>query len=404
MTKLVPYSRSCEQRLRVTFYGRPSLSVQTMPSATSRMSIPSKTVLAFLASVAIALRLSVRNWTSRRLKQKPKLSFSKEGSFKILQLADLHVGEAPSTDWGPLQDRNTYALIRLVLMREQPDLVVLSGDQLTGDNVDENATVYYDLLANLLEEYDVPYALILGNHDDNTFWKVLENGTDIRHAAKTDRLTLMRSNQRHLHSMSQVGPSNVSGISNYVLNVYKDSYSIRDADDDDSIALQIMMLDSGGGSMAEEIVENQLTWYLSQRRPGVAAVAFQHIPTAQFVFSDSETTCGGFNGEDGIAPLENDPTSEISFLHQHDPDLHFLAVGHNHGNSYCCRTDNETGASRLHLCFGRHSGYGGYGSWDRGARVYEISLVPSANKVHWRSWARLDNGEIVDEFEPATSR
>jgi predicted MPP superfamily phosphohydrolase len=395
---------------RITFLHITATSTMQTTSTTRRMIIPSKTVLAFLASVVIVMRLAVRNWTSSSLK--PELSFSKAGSFKILQLTDLHYGEEPSTDWGPIQDRNTSALIRLVLMREQPDLVVLTGDQLTADNVDENATVYYNQLANLLDEYHVPYALIFGNHDDNTFWKKLENGTDIRHAAKTDRLTLMRSHQRHLHSLSQVGPFNVSGVSNYVLNVYKDSRSVSDDDDDDAIALQIIMLDSGGGSMTEEIVDNQLTWYLSQRRPGVAAVAFQHIPTAQFVFNDStETTCGGFNGEDGIAPLENDPASEISFLHQNDPDLHFLAVGHNHGNSYCCRTDNggnESGASgstsNLHLCFGRHSGYGGYGSWYRGARVYEITLVPSASYVHWRSWVRLDSGEIVDEFEPSASR
>jgi hypothetical protein len=72
----------------------------------------------------------------------------------------------------------------------------------------------------------------------------------------------------------------------------------------------------------------------------------------------------------------------------------------------------------LHLCFGRHSGYGGYGTWDRGARVYEITLQPNDNDdaiddaiddattnvrrhtITWNSWVRLENGTITDVYEP----
>ena len=44
----------------------------------------------------------------------------------------------------------------------------------------------------------------------------------------------------------------------------------------------------------------------------------------------------------------------------------------------------------LHLCFGRHSGYGGYGSWTRGSRQVKFHL---ANPGEVQTWIRLETGE-----------
>jgi hypothetical protein len=47
----------------------------------------------------------------------------------------------------------------------------------------------------------------------------------------------------------------------------------------------------------------------------------------------------------------------------------------------------------LNLCFGRHSGYGGYGSWKRGSRQIRISqaMLPK-NTVD--TWIRLEDRTI----------
>jgi hypothetical protein len=77
----------------------------------------------------------------------------------------------------------------------------------------------------------------------------------------------------------------------------------------------------------------------------------------------------------------------------------FLAVGHNHGNDYCCPYSNSSDTT-LHVCFGRHSGYGGYGNWERGSRVYELTISrdqSDSTAMQWKSWVRLESGEIVDE-------
>jgi len=52
-----------------------------------------------------------------------------------------------------------------------------------------------------------------------------------------------------------------------------------------------------------------------------------------------------------------------------------------------------TNGNGLNLCFNRHSGYGGYTDWERGARqiiVHEDAL--GKNEVE--TWIRLEDGNI----------
>ena len=380
-----------------------------------RMTIP-YSVVAMIVAVIVAVITFFHDLLPHRNMHQPKLSFRQNRTFKILQLTDLHYGEDPFTDWGPQQDFDTSQLIRRVIALEQPDLVLLTGDQLTANNVNGNATLYYELLCQLLEANDtnVPYAMIFGNHDDATFVPPSSLSGTAEIANTTLRQELMaymeqRARRQPSLSLSRAGPSSLFGVSNYVLNVFETATSR-------TIRLQIVLLDSGGGSIPQQIVDNQLAWYSYQRSlrnttsQPLDAIAFQHIPTQQFSYVENVDICHGLNGENGIAPIENDPLNETDWLHQ-DTRLLFLAVGHNHGNSYCCRYPprvNQTSGRAdvpLHLCFGRHSGYGGYGSWARGARVYELTWFPEdppwfAANITWRSWVRLDNGEQTDFYDP----
>ena len=46
----------------------------------------------------------------------------------------------------------------------------------------------------------------------------------------------------------------------------------------------------------------------------------------------------------------------------------------------------------LFLCFGRHTGYGGYGNWTRGSRQVMVDL--KTLKKELKTWVRLENGDI----------
>jgi predicted MPP superfamily phosphohydrolase len=97
------------------------------------------------------------------------LRFRSDGEtykFKILQLADLHSGEASDTSWGPEQDLKTWAVVDQILKTEKPDLIVLSGDQLSANDCQCNATDYYKLIGKRLSHYKIPWAMIFGDYDD----------------------------------------------------------------------------------------------------------------------------------------------------------------------------------------------------------------------------------------------
>jgi hypothetical protein len=49
--------------------------------------------------------------------------------------------------------------------------------------------------------------------------------------------------------------------------------------------------------------------------------------------------------------------------------------------------------NNISLCFGRHTGYGGYGKWTRGARqiLLDESLIDNREL---ETWIRLENGNV----------
>jgi len=325
---------------------------------------------------------------------KPYLTFSQQGSFKIMQLTDMHLGEAQETDWGPRQDIKTYNLLSSLIPFEYPDLILLTGDQLTGNDCDENATAYYEHMGKFLETFGIPWALTFGNHDDADLTRNL-NGSSIE--AKTKRPQLADALKVFPLSLTKFGPSNVTGTTNFVLPIHPaDGAS-------DEILSQIVLLDSGGGSIPTRFDTSQVDWFREQLDlTPVPSVVFQHIPTVEF--KHDEERCVGTQ-KDGVAYLT--PDSGMMDTMERDPNVLLLAAGHNHGNDYCCRMDD----TNLHLCFGRHSGYGGYTAVDRGARVYELKLAKNSGssnlralkdgtKLLWNSWVRLETGEVLDEYNP----
>lgn len=62
------------------------------------------------------------------------------------------------------------------------------------------------------------------------------------------------------------------------------------------------------------------------------------------------------------------------------------------GNGWCCFY------KEIQVCYGRHTGFGGYGSWVRGARVVNLVLNSDNSVILNGSYVRLETGAIVDEF------
>lgn len=367
----------------------------------------STTALTSTTSARSAAESSSSSSSSNRLefhKSKDERDTDSSYFFNILQLADIHLGENSWTDWGPEQDRKTWIALDRLILSERPDLIVLSGDQLTANNVDANATAYYLQLGHRLNTFGIPWALIFGNHDDAPFEKDDGvNGTRQYYPAKTSRRKLLEAHRDFDLSLTLPGPESVTGVTNYWLDIFLPATDVDDDGDGDDdggqrakVAARVLLLDSGGGTLTQQIDTTQLDWYLETRPLDLhtPVVAFQHIPSSVFDFAFESTVCKGLQ-DDGIGGLQNDAGIVESLSDA--GNVHFLAVGHNHGNDYCCR---RTNTPALHLCFGRHSGYGGYGHWDRGARVYQLKLNQTGGWTGWKSWVRMESGEVVDEYDP----
>ncbi|KAL3533695.1 hypothetical protein ACH5RR_007216 [Cinchona calisaya] len=323
--------------------------------------------------------------------------------FKIAVFADLHFGEDAWTDWGPQQDVNSIRVMSNVLDQEHPDFVIYLGDVITANNIPiENASLYWDQAISPTRDRGIPWATVFGNHDDAPFvwpieWfsssgipqlccppvNVSDSGSKDCSFRGTSRLELMHNEIQHNSlSYSKSGPINLwPSVSNYVLRLSSSS--------DPELAVAFMyFLDSGGGSYPEVLSSSQAEWFhhISQAvNPDsrVPEIIFWHIPSKAYklvaprIFKGK---CVGSMFKESVAAQKAE--TGIMKLLEERPSVKAVFVGHNHGLDWCCPYN------QLWLCYARHSGYGGYGNWPRGARMLEVIEQPFSIK----SWIRMEDG------------
>ncbi|KAJ4706348.1 Inactive purple acid phosphatase [Melia azedarach] len=300
--------------------------------------------------------------------------------YKIALFADLHFGENAWTDWGPRQDVNSIRVMSTVLDDEAPDFVIYLGDVITANNIPiANASLYWDQAISPTRARHIPWASIFGNHDDAPFEWPLEwfsapgipqvrcPAVNLSYSGEEDcvfrgthRLELMKKEiDSNMQSYSKIGPK-----------------------------------DSGGGSYPEVISNAQAEWFRHKAEKlnpdsRVPEIVFWHIPSKAYkkvapMFRVHRPCVGSINMEK-VAAQEAE-TGIMKILIKRS-SVKAVFVGHNHGLDWCCPYQ------KLWLCFARHTGYGGYGNWSRGARILEITEQPFSLK----SWIRMEDGSVHSE-------
>lgn len=319
----------------------------------------------------------------------PTLSFRPDGTFKVLQLADLHysVAELACRDvHNPRACRSvadTNAAIDAWLDAEKPDLVVFTGDQLNGQGTSWDERSVLPTWLDAVVARRIPWAAVLGNHDS-------ESGF----LSRRQQVALL---ERYPYSVTRVGPP-VYGAGNYDVQVLRNG----------TPAFALWFLDSGAHPAPSAlhplewlrydwVRTDQLTWLASRaaalRLPGML---FVHIPVPE-AFSKVDRDADGRVLVRGVR-LERfhrlgaqaraglfDAARRVA--------VRVLVHGHMHNNADCRRIQG------MWICFGGGASYAAYGTTrlERRCRVYELR-EHGARIVTWQrtaSGARIDDAELT---------
>ncbi|XXG50523.1 hypothetical protein AAC387_Pa02g4518 [Persea americana] len=289
------------------------------------------------------------------------------------------------------------------------DFVVFHGDIITANNLlIANASYYWEQAISPARKRGIPWATVFGNHDDASFVWPSEwfSATGIPHVRcppkalqrsgegtcsfrGTTRLELMKDEiERNNLSCSESGPMDLwPSVSNYVLQM-------KSSENPKSTVAFLYFLDSGGGSYPERISNAQVRWFQQKSQEinpcsRVPELVFWHIPSKAYErvaprFGIHKPCVGSINME-RVAAQEAEWGIMDVLLSR--PSVKAIFVGHNHGLDWCCPY------KKLWLCFARHTGYGRYGTWPKGARIIDITEQPFSI----RSWIRMEEGDIHSE-------
>ena len=316
-----------------------------------------------------------------------------------------------------------------ILDSEDPDFVILSsfpslkvmdlilidsidGDLITGENTFlTNSTKYLDVVVKPLVERGLRWASTYGNHDSQY---------------NLSRPALFAEESKYSLSYTSTTPS-ISGITNYYLPLYPAKENC------DPVAI-LWFFDSRGGapfqadpdsaSIPNWVTPDIVSWFTAEKEVVRAkwgelpSLAFVHIPPTAFLTVQQTTLPNtgeeskNFPGLNDDVPLaaEGDGTEDVPFMQAlaNTSGLHSVYSGHDHGDAWCGLWPNVTGVhigedaagvnrNGPFLCFCKHTGYGGYGNWNRGARNLRLRFreEKGLEGMEVESWVRMENGEIV---------
>ena len=360
-------------------------------------------------------RLSIRHGPAAKF-QKPVPRVRKDGKFKIMQVADLHLSTGIGTCRDPEPaghnggkcdaDVRTLEFVGSALDLEKPDLVVLTGDQVNGETAPDAQSAVFKF-AELFVHRKTPYATILGNHDDE---------------GSLDRPALMSLTQSLPYSLSEAGPVPVDGVGNYAIDILARGTSTHSA-------ITLYLLDTHGYSPDEAhfkgydwLKKSQIDWFRETSKALKQSashkeythlhmdMAFIHIPLPEFREVGKIVEGTGRLLENPTAPGFN--SGFMQALVQED--VMAVSCGHDHVNDYCAleKVEGSSGSSSsghaghkekgkggLWMCYGGGAGfggYGGYGGYHRRVRMWEFDT----NEARLTTWKRVEYGETekrVDE-------
>lgn len=333
----------------------------------------------------------VNQRVSTLLESKHKLYYNDDGSFRVLVIADVHMSAwSDATKVQAAKDR-----IKMMVDRENPDLVIFTGDNTIGSSSADRLRQNIDAMAGYIEEKKIPWCHVYGNHDH-------ENA--LSHYAQQE----IYEEYEYCISKSTEG---LSSVGNYVHGIYKK---------DGTLGGVIYLINSNtydtvkGGY--DYIKDDQIAWYketseLLEKYNGGKAVkgimAF-HIPLIENndAYNNRNNTDIVYeftgNKNENICASATDTTLLETIFER--GDIKAIVTGHDHVNDYMFNYKGVKLSSSPNISDLTYTNAG-----IQGCRVFDMALatiddIPTyvsyvIERINPEKYGKLDANVTLESFD-----
>lgn len=234
--------------------------------------------------------------------------------FKILQLTDLHYHL-------PHKTKETDNIVKQLVNDNKPDMIVITGDSVFGPT----NVMYTKHLAKLMDSFEIPWAIVYGNHDDE---------------GKADKYWMGNIYENSQYCLYKNGPSNIGGVGNYAVNITKDG----------SPFYSVIMMDSNRETLINvkkeygSFTPSQVTWYSwicdGLKNNGYEnSMMFFHIPFPEYLDAyeywedcNFDSSIGSGKKGEGVCAAPYNPRM-FNKIKEKQLTTHVF-VGHDHVNNF----------------------------------------------------------------------
>lgn len=264
---------------------------------------------------------------------KKKLKFRPDGTFHVLMISDFHGHDQCS----PQLKEGIDALVDAT----NPDLVLLGGDQL-GAATPERLHNYLALVLKTIEERQIPWAHVYGNHDYEQ--------------------PMTTEEQQPVYEafpccVSQRGPTDIHGVGNYVLPIL--------SSDETRVAWNVWALDSlreypdyqkafnrpeyrfmlrnsfGIDSVQASALFDQVAWYYETSRRmeaeqgrRIPAIMYMHVPILEMLLIQRNPIECHMEGTQRETICSSELSNGLYMACQQRGDVKGIFFGHEHLNDF----------------------------------------------------------------------
>lgn len=294
--------------------------------------------------------------------EKPEIRF-KDGKLRIAQFTDVHWDTGESEKGS---DECLPRTIKNVVKSENPDILVFTGDVVTGAPLVQGWRTFIDLM----HEIGLPYAVVMGNHDPETAVDYVD-GKAVHWETQATRDSVFTYLEQSPLFLGERGPAELKGMGHYTVPVLA-------SDGSDKVMSVLYCMDSYDYSNDERLPGGygwfsfeQIDWYRQQSKAYTAAnggtpvtsLAFFHIPLPEYhlIVKDEDTV--GARLETVCSPDINTGMYAAMFEQQ---DVIGVFVGHDHNNDFIGQYRG------IALAYGKAAGVDTYGSLTKGGRIIDL--------------------------------